>query len=204
MSLNNLSKKELIEKVNQLQMENSVLKELQAFMKLSNERLEKLEREQNWHFQYQRRNSIEITGIPESVDQKDLEDEVVNIFKVAGVKVNGRELDNFQMQACHRIGKKGITIVKFVNRKFAYEGLRCGRNLKGKEIFGANSKVYINNSFCREYQYLNYCVRKAKSNNKIFRWKVKHGVNLIQVDDGGDFIEITHKNDLIKLGIIDE
>ena len=45
MSLNNLSKKELIEKVTLLQIENTALKELQAFMKLSNERLEKLERE---------------------------------------------------------------------------------------------------------------------------------------------------------------
>ena len=34
MSLNNLSKKELIEKVTLLQIENAVLKELQAFMKL--------------------------------------------------------------------------------------------------------------------------------------------------------------------------
>ena len=204
MSLNNLSKKELIEKVTLLQIENAVLKELQAFMKLSNERLEKLEREQNRHLQYERRNTIEITGIPESVDQDDLEDQVVNIFEAAGVSVNGQKLDPFQIQACHRIGKKGITIIKFVNRKFAYEGLRCGRNLKDKEIFGSNSKVYINNSFCREYQYLNYCIRKAKTGNKIFRWKIKHGVNLIQVKEGSEYIEITHKNDLIQLGIIDE
>ena len=110
----------------------------------------------------------------------------------------------YQIQACHRIGKKGITICKFVNRKFATEGIYCGKNLKGIKLYGNDSQVYINSSFCKEYSYFNFVIRKAKAEKKIFRYKIKHGVNLIQVEEDSDFQEISHKNDLIKLGLIKE
>ena len=51
------------------------------------------------------------------------------------------------IQATHRVGKKGVTIVKFVNLKFAYEGLRCGKNLKDSKLYGNSGGIYINNSF---------------------------------------------------------
>ena len=189
--------------VKELRTENLVLKELQAYIKLTNERLVILERAQNREIQYQRRNTIEIAGIPTSVKQEELEAEVVKIFNVAGVLVNGHKLDPYQIQACHRIGKKGITICKITNRKFAYEGLYCSKNLKGKKLYGEISQIYINHSLCKEYSYLNYCIRKAKKENKIHRYKVRHGVNYIQLEEGDDFVEISHKNDLIDLDIID-
>ena len=200
-NLNSLNKKELIELVKNLKTENLILKGMQEYMKQSNDRLENLEREQNRHIQYQRRNTIEITGIPNTVKQEELEQEVCKIFDAAGVKVNGHKLDPYDIQACHRTGKKGKTICKFVNRKFAYEGIYNGKNLKDKKLYGEESNVYINPSLCKEYQYLNYVIRKAKGENKIFRWRVKHGVNLIQLSQDGDFIEVTHKNDLIEHGI---
>ena len=131
-NLNSLTKKELIELINGLRTENSVLKELQTYMNQSNERLEKLEREQNRHIQYQMRDTIEISGIPTSVKQNDLEGKVLKIFETAGVEVNGYKLDYYQIQACHKIGKKGVTICKFVNRKFANNAIYSGKNLKGK------------------------------------------------------------------------
>ena len=164
--------------------------------------MEKLEREQNRHIQYERRNTIEITGIPTSVKQDYLEVEVLNIFETAGVEVNGCKLDYYQIKACHRIGKKGVTSCKFVNRKFANKAIFSGKNLKAKEMYGTNSRVYINSSFFKEFIFLNFQIRNAKKQGRIFRWKLKHGVNFIQVQDGNDFTEISHKNDLIKLGII--
>ena len=203
-NLNGLNKKELIDLVKNLRTENVALKAMQEFMKQSNDRLERLEREQNRHIQYQRRNTVEISGIPTAVKQDELEKEVCRIFDVAGVQVNGHKLDPFQIQACHRIGRKGNTICQFVNRKYAYEGIYNGKNLKDKNLFGEDSKVYINPSLCKEYQYLNYIIRKAKGGNKIFRWRVKHGINLIQLSQEGEFFEVTHKNDLIEHGIIIE
>ena len=47
-------------------------------------------------------------------------------------------------------------------------------------------------------------IRTAKKERKINRYKVKHGITLVQVAEGGSFIEISHKADLINIGIIDE
>ena len=200
--LHGKSKNQLIEMVKALAQENAVLKEIQSHMEITSKRLEKLEREQNRSLQYMRRDTVEISGIPDNIAQKDLEREVVNIYSEAGVVVHGNKVQASDIQACHRIGKKGITVCKFVNRKFAREGLVCGRNLKDKIIY-EGSKVYINSSFCYEYKHLNYLIRKSKTNGVIFRWKVRNGTNFIQVAEEEDFIEITHKNDLIDLDLLE-
>ena len=202
-NLASLSKPKLIEMINNLKTENNILKQMHDLMKQTNDRVEKLEREQNRNFQYQRRNTIEITGIPSTVRQADLEKEVVKIYEAAGVTVSGNQLDSSQIQGCHRIGKKGVTICKFVNRKFAYEGIYSGKNLKDANIYGENSRVYINNSFCDEYRHLNYLIRTAKREGKLFRWKIKHGINYVQMTEEDEFEEIGHKSDLLKMQIID-
>ena len=106
-----------------LSAENIALKEMNTFMEQTNRRLEKLEREQNLHAQYSRRDSIEISGIPSQIRTEELEREVIKIYEAAQVSVHGESLREKDIQACHRIGKKQeTTIVKFVNRKFAREG----------------------------------------------------------------------------------
>ena len=75
-------------------------------MESTNKRLDKLEREQNMSLQYTRRDTIEITGIPENVVSQKLEEEVLKIYKKAGVQIYGKSLDPSDTQACHRIGKK--------------------------------------------------------------------------------------------------
>ena len=42
--------------------------------------------------QYMRRDTIEITGIPADVGNQNLEEEVVKIYKKAGVEINGKNL----------------------------------------------------------------------------------------------------------------
>ena len=42
----------------------------------------------------------------------------------------------------------------------------------------------------------NYHIRQAYKGNKISRYKVKNGINVIQVDENGPLIEITHLSDL--------
>ena len=198
------SKQELIDIINNLQTENAALKVMQSYIQTQNERLERLEKSHYQNLQYQRRDTIEIAGIPDTIQQRDLEGEVVKIYEAAKVLVDGYKLASWQIQACHRIGKKGNTIVKFVNRKHAREGLFCGRNLKEANVYGNGTKIYINTSFCGEYRHINYLVRQAKKANRIFRWKVKNGVNHVQLEEGGDFKEIGHKNDLIRLSLIDD
>ena len=200
-NLLNKSKKQLIEMIEQLSDENTVLKEFHSFMVATNERFVLLEKSLNKSLQYSRRDTIEISGIPLQVSHYKLEDEVIKIFEAAEVTVHGKKLNASKIHACHRIGKKGITICKFVNRKFAREGLVCGKNLRDVNLYGNNSKVYINDSFCPELKYLNYLIRKLKIDGQIFRWKTRNGINSVQVEEGVEFVEITHKQDLRDLNL---
>lgn len=200
--LNNLSKEQLIDMVVQLNYENSTLKVEKAFIERTNKRLEDLERQQNLSLQYNRRDSVVISGIPANISDDALEDEAIKVFESAKVLVNGVKLDKSQIQGCHRIGKKGTVILKTLNRKFAIESLYCGKNLKNNSPY--SNSVYINNSFCKEFGNLNYLVRMAKKANIINRWKVKHGVTFVRMEENGAFLEISHINDLAKYGISTE
>ena len=47
--------------------------------------------------QYSRRNNVEISGIPNSIPDKDLENTVISIFRDSGV-----EIDPEDIEGCHR------------------------------------------------------------------------------------------------------
>ena len=51
-------------------------------------------------------------------------------------------VDKEDIQACHRIGKKHTTIIKFVNRKSALECLRNKSRLKELDKVGFDKKHY--------------------------------------------------------------
>ena len=106
-NLSEFTKEELINLVLKLRNENSTLKNDKAFIERTNKRLENLEREHNLSLQYNRRESVEITGIPGNIENADLGDEVIKVFNTAKVVVNGVKLDKAQIQGCHRVGKKG-------------------------------------------------------------------------------------------------
>ncbi len=165
------------------------------------ERLERLERELNLQKQYERRTSIEISGIPESVEDSKIEDAVINVLKSAEVKVHNRHPTYFDIQAAHRKGKKGVVICKFVNRKFAYSAVSNSSKLKNADVFEDGSKIYVNTSLCPEFGFLHYAVRRAKKERKIHSYRVRHGVMFIRKSEEGDLFEISHANDLSHYGI---
>ena len=49
---------------------------------------------------YGRRNNIEITGIPGTVQDNELENKVIEIFGAIGVEANSADFED-----CHRVGK---------------------------------------------------------------------------------------------------
>ena len=172
--LMSLSKEKLVEMFLSLKGECVALKEMDNYRQKMEKRTEEIEREQFKSSQYSRRDTIEITGIPGDISNDALEDEIIRIYDVAQVNVNGTQLVKTDIQACRRVGKKNIVIVKFVNRKFANEGLYCGKNLKNNFPFMA--PTYSNYSFGPEFRFLNYFVRQAKKAKKIHFYKVRHGV----------------------------
>ena len=74
--------------------------------------------------QYGRGNNIIISGIPDSIDNNQLEESVTGVLTDININVASNYID-----ACHRIGKKGSrigstkTIICFVNRKHAKQTL---------------------------------------------------------------------------------
>ena len=113
--------------------------------------------------QYDRINNLEITDIPDAVENK-LEENVIEILKEIDVNVTGN--DN---EACHQISKirnhPTKTIVRFVNCRFALKALFNRKILSNinKSFFSlSNIDRFINETLTLE-------------NNKIFSpcWQLK-------------------------------
>ena len=89
--------------------------------------------------QYGRRNNIIISGIPDSVDNNQLEDSVTEILTDINVNVESNDIE-----ACHRIGKKDSrigstkTIIRFVNRKHTKQAL-----YNKKKLSPVKKKIHI-------------------------------------------------------------
>ena len=128
--------------------------------------------------QYGRRNNLEISGIPDSVDQTDLEDKVVEIFDKIGV-----DLSNDEIEACHRIGKSKdnskTTIIRLVNRKKCKSALFNRKKLRiidTSSINLPNAQIYINENLSPANQALAFYGRKLKRAGLIFNCYTFDGV----------------------------
>ena len=128
-------------------------------------------------------------------------DEVIDIFKEAKVQVNRQPLKKSDVQVVHRLQNEKTVICKVVNRKFVKEALYNGINLKGTKRYGEKHPVYINDSFCPEFTYLNYCVRKAQKRGAILRYKIRNGVTFAQKSIESKFLLMGHVKDLENLSI---
>ena len=123
------------------------VEELESYRAIA-KRVEMLERSHFKHLQYNRRESIEIAGIPESVSDKELENKSLLILNIIGVD----KVEPWQVHACHRLKNKKNTIIRFVSRKIADSALYKRGNLKkiDKTLIGlpADTQLYINENLC--------------------------------------------------------
>ena len=198
-TLKRMKKAELVELVMQLKSEKDAVMEERKLIGDIHTRVVELERSQFLYEQYGRRESVEISGIPADIKEENLEDEVIKIYEEAKVKVFDRGLTKEDISACHRIGKKKeTTIVRFVNRKFAFAGLINGKNLKNCKLYEDRS-IYINNSFCREFAKYGYYIRKLK--DQLTGYRVRQGVHQVQFTVNGDYHEVSHESDFQKYGL---
>ena len=78
-------------------MENERLRNRVSYL---NKRIVTLDSNHNMLEQYGRRNNIEITGIPDTVQDNELENKVIGIFDIIGVEANSADFED-----CHRVGK---------------------------------------------------------------------------------------------------
>ena len=101
--------------------------------------------------QYFRRDTLEVVGIPTSIRDNDLEQNILDVFQEIGVNICDRNI-----QGCHRLTDKDRTIAKFTNRKDCLRILRVKRQLKGLDPATVDlpeeTKIFVNASLCPYYR----------------------------------------------------
>ena len=121
--------------IKNLQIENESLRNRVSYL---NKRIVSLESNHNMLEQYGRRNNIEITGIPDTVQDNELENKIIEIFDAIGVEAKSADFED-----CHRVGKSKNNskkvIARFVNQKVVKNAL-----YKRKHN-GTISKTYTSN-----------------------------------------------------------
>ena len=131
--------------------------------------------------QYDRRNNIEITEIPDNIEDKNIED-------------------------CHRIGKsKGNskkTIVRLVNRKFCkqilYNRLKF-KNFDGSGIDKLNTKIFVNENLTKSNHRLAFNRRKRKREKLILKTYSSNGIFHILQIHGKKPIKVFNQSKVFKL-----
>ena len=118
-SLKDTAIKRLQEENERLHIKCQQLENRVAFIESSHDALE----------QHGRRNNLVISGIPDSVQDSELESTVTSILSDIDVNVESREVEE-----CHRIGKSNNgsekTIIRFVNRKYCKKALLNRKQLE--------------------------------------------------------------------------
>lgn len=148
--------------------------------------------------QYTRRESVEIVGLPEYLENDALEKKVVEVFEHAGVMVNKRDF-----HAIHRLRKSSVVIAKCVNRRNAIAILRAKKKLRetsddDKKKLGVKGKVYINESLCPEFRrILGICNALHKKRLLSSFYTINGALKVSR--DGGEKLTIGHISDLYEL-----
>lgn len=206
----NLSMKAEIETLRQdLDSKSLIIDELKSELKsissdlCKNDDMIELERESAELQQYTRRNNIEIAGIPDHVEQQDLEAKVIEIAKAVNITISSQDIE-----ACHRLNQNKNqngpkrTIVRFVNRKFAEKLIKQGKEFKKRTVLSKanlSNNLYINNNLCSYYRYLWGKVKSLYNKNAIESFWVFNGtINVRFADNNNEVMKVTHLNDLIE------
>ena len=141
--------------------------------------------------QYGRRESIEISNIPESIHQNALEDHVIKILNSIHVK-----LTHYDIVAVHRIGKRSSkprnVIIRFLNRKSAFLSLKNRRMLKNGEYKGC----YISENLCPYNRKLFNRLYKLKKTGHIHHVWTYNGSVYMCIEENGDTKHVQHSSDI--------
>lgn len=164
-----------------------------------NDKIVTLETDLSKLHQYNRRESVEISGIPESIPQENLEEKMVEILRRVGVW----GLNHYEIAACHRLEKlhnenMPRVIIRFINRKRAFQCLQSRRYLK--DTIWEFPNIYIHDSLCPKHKNLYDRCNTLKINGTIKKLWTYNGIIHIKTSD--NYREwpkkVYHLNDLEK------
>ena len=152
--------------------------------------------------QYNRRENIVISGIPADVADRDIEKYSVEMLRHFGV----HGLSSYEIVACHRLNNQKNNrfpknvIIRFVNRKRAYEALDKFFLYKKNN---PRCRINIYENLCPQYaKIFNQC-RKLKNEKKIIDTYTYEGKIYITTKDSSNGMtkrsKITHQHQLDEL-----
>ena len=144
--------------------------------------------------QYSRRECLEISGIPENIENKDLENLTLQIFEKIDISVDPEHTED-----CHWVKTQRS---KKVVIKLSIQRIRSKKNkLKGKNptSLGINTPVYINDSLCIYYKKLWVKCKKLHNNKLIYAFWTSNDFIKVKVSKNDNNHIITHDVDLEEL-----
>ena len=160
-----------------------------------------LERRTEVALQHGRLEQVVISGIPPVVEHKDLEETAIKILnEIKEHKVTSRDV-----AACHRLGKKNETILRFVNRKDADDCFENRSKLKNitRETFGIDpgTNIYVRENLSPYMSKLAFFCRVLKRKLLVEKVTTYNGViKIFRTVDGHPVKDvIAHKSDLEEI-----
>ena len=186
-----LSNQNLQDRVNSLEREVKELKEAHVTLERSSEAA----------FQHGRLEQVVISGIPAEVEHKDLEEKSLRILnEIKNVQIQSRDI-----AACHRLGKKNDTIIRFINRKDAddcFENRMKLKNINREEHgLAPGANIYIRENLSPYISKLAYYCRELKRREYIEKVTTFKGViKIFRTVENSRMVKsvIGHKDDLLK------
>ena len=149
--------------------------------------------------QYPRRQNLIISGIPDYVDQNNLERKVIEILGAIGIQTC-----SYDIAACHRLRKNknsiypAQTIVRFVNRKIVEFCLHHReRLLEVKHNLKMNLRFYDN--LCDSNESVLKECRQLKKYNQIHEYYIRNGFVKVIMKKDDRPIKIRHPDDLYDM-----
>ena len=141
-----------------------------------------------------RREIIEVSPVPGSISDQNLEEQVCKARSLTGIKVQYKDL-----HVCHRMKRRSWEIVKFKHCKLRYQVMANGKKLmeknESKELHFEES-FFLSDSICVENHNLFNKCRQLKNVKRIHAcWSFNSAIN-VQLMDKGPIFKIFHEYSL--------
>ena len=152
------------------------------------------ERDLTQFMQYNRRENVEIAGIPQTIPDNEIEGYVITMLGNIGVRVS-----HYDIAGCHRLynrkSQSTNVIVRFVCRQHARE---CLYNKRKLTYIPEYKNLYIIENLCPRYKEIyEQCLKMKKTKDIKHVWTYNGTICIKKSDNRNEKpIKILHVNDL--------
>ena len=149
--------------------------------------------------QYGRRENIEISGIPNTVSNQQLEGEVINILQQIGLT----HMDSYSIVGCHRISGKDRhgnknTIVRFLHRKDAIDALKRRKTLSRCESLRFKN-LWMSENLCPAFKSVFDSLETLKKQGTVSKYWSRYGKLHYKLRGSENIHNISHILDIEHL-----